>query len=216
MERVGEDTIKRSGIFAGLLSNWLPRPPAHHRATHKSLPELVIATFKLDFACWRKFVMVRINNIPAHLRFTTGSDITLLSERKLKRIGQPQVKPTEHWARNVFDGEPTVSGTVVCNVVFSGLTAHLTCYLASCSNLNLLGLDWINKLNCCKGILLSHASSSTQHSEAPSSKLTFRIVYLGIFYNAVYLYSSTGLDGAQNDFVKVHTDKSNNARPELV
>ena len=106
----------------------------------------VNATRSDDFLARRKYVKVSINGTPVRLQLDTASDITIISKQILRSIGSPPIQPTTHVAFNASGGQLQLSGEFQCEISVGPTHATGIVYVTNRSNLNLLGLDWIHKL----------------------------------------------------------------------
>lgn len=95
----------------------------------------------------RKYIVVSVNNKPVCFQFDTASDITLISQTSWKLLGEPCLSATDHIARSASGDQIHLTGELTCNVTFQVTTFSGVCYLAEKSELNLIGLDWIEQLN---------------------------------------------------------------------
>ncbi|MBM6549408.1 reverse transcriptase domain-containing protein, partial [Streptococcus dysgalactiae] len=101
--------------------------------------------FQVNAVGLRIFVTVHINGYPVRLQLDTAADITIISEELWKSIGSPSVQPTNRVATSASGGDLRLTGLLHCCVSFNGNTIQGSRYLSR-SNLNLLGLDWLEKL----------------------------------------------------------------------
>ncbi|CAH8467909.1 unnamed protein product [Dicrocoelium dendriticum] len=109
--------------------------------------KVVLATCRTEFAGKRKYLTVKINDVPISLQIDTASDITIISRSSWTRLGKPPLRRTNLTAQNA-SGEPLrLDGEFTCDIKFKDLSLRGTIYLASCVNINLLGIDWIDRLN---------------------------------------------------------------------
>ncbi|BHF77196.1 hypothetical protein SprV_0502029900 [Sparganum proliferum] len=92
----------------------------------------------------RKFVDVLLNGHAVRLQLDTASDITIISET-LAVPGSPTMQQTSQSATGVCGGLIKLMGQLKCCVSFRGTTITAICYFTK-SDLNLLGLDWIEQL----------------------------------------------------------------------
>ncbi|CAH8589626.1 unnamed protein product [Dicrocoelium dendriticum] len=114
---------------------------------HGPATKVVLAAFRTEFAGKRKYLTVKVNGIPVTLQLDTASDITIISRSTWRKLGRPAFKRTTLTAQNA-SGEPLrLDGEIECEVSFKELQLRGTIYLVSCTDVNLLGIDWIEKLN---------------------------------------------------------------------
>ena len=102
------------------------------------------ATFKANYKSNRKYILVSVNNKSNRFRFDTTSDITLISQSSWKSLGKPCQSERDQIARSTSGDQIHLTGELTCNVTFQPTTFSWVCYLAKNSELNLIGLDWIN------------------------------------------------------------------------
>ncbi|XP_029142978.1 uncharacterized protein K02A2.6-like, partial [Protobothrops mucrosquamatus] len=87
-----------------------------------------------------------INGKSTRLQFDTASDITLISKSTWNHIGRPLVISSIKEVRNASGDELNLTGEIHCDISFNGVQTRGICYLTDRPNLNLLGIDWIEKL----------------------------------------------------------------------
>ncbi|CAH8442528.1 unnamed protein product [Schistosoma rodhaini] len=95
----------------------------------------------------RRYVELVVNGVHVRLQLDTASDITLISKRTWNLIGCPQVLPTEHTARNASGDILKLVGIIKCSVEFRDNYFTGNCYLTNRHDLDLIGIDWIDKIN---------------------------------------------------------------------
>ncbi|BHF84439.1 hypothetical protein SprV_0902759000 [Sparganum proliferum] len=93
----------------------------------------------------KKFVDVLINGHAVRLQLDTASDITIISQRLWQSLGSPTMKQTSQSATSACGGLVQLIGQLQCCVSFRGTSTTAICYITK-SDLNLLGLDWIEQL----------------------------------------------------------------------
>ncbi|CAI2724010.1 unnamed protein product [Schistosoma spindalis] len=111
------------------------------------------AAFKVGFQSKRKYVNLLVNEKPIRLQLDTASDVTLISKNTWRNLGYPRIRPTEHVARNASGDIVKLTGEVTCNVKFMGHKFTDVCYLTNRHDLDLLGLDWIEKVDTLNKLL---------------------------------------------------------------
>lgn len=95
----------------------------------------------------RKFVTMRINDVPISLQLDSASDISIGLEAVWEELGKPKMKPSSSQASNA-SGEPLLLlGEFDCNVTRKGTTKRGRCFVTSVRNLNLMGIEWIDLFN---------------------------------------------------------------------
>ncbi|XP_062713126.1 uncharacterized protein K02A2.6-like [Aedes albopictus] len=94
----------------------------------------------------RRFVWVKLNNIPVRLQLDTASDITIVSKEVWERIGKPVAVPTLQNAKTASGEDLRLEFEFLCEVSLneSVSTGHI--YVSN-NPLNLLGIDFIDKLD---------------------------------------------------------------------
>ena len=107
----------------------------------------VFATFKADHETNRKYIVVSGNNKSVRFQFGTALYSTLISQSSWKSLGKPCLSATELIARCAFGDQIHLTSMFTCNVTFQVTTFPGVCYLAKKSELNLIGRDWIERLN---------------------------------------------------------------------
>nr|VZI00034.1 unnamed protein product [Spirometra erinaceieuropaei] len=79
------------------------------------------------------------------LQLDTAADITIISERLWQSLGSPTMQPTSQSATSACGGFVQLIGQLQYCVSFRGTSITAICYITK-SDLNLLGLDWIEQL----------------------------------------------------------------------
>nr|VZH96691.1 unnamed protein product [Spirometra erinaceieuropaei] len=79
------------------------------------------------------------------LQLDTASDITIISQRLWQSLGSPTIQQTSQSATSACGGLVQLIGQLQCCVSFRGTSITAICYITK-SDLNLLGLDWIEQL----------------------------------------------------------------------
>lgn len=105
----------------------------------------VFATFKVDFESCRKYVTVCINNYPVRFYLDTAFNITLILHLMWEWLGKPTWTSTSHVPRSASGNTIQLIGELNCGVSFKNKQFSGVCYITDSSNLNLLGLDFIEK-----------------------------------------------------------------------
>ncbi|CAH8299744.1 unnamed protein product, partial [Schistosoma turkestanicum] len=117
---------------------------------HKSSIRSIYSTFTCNLADKRRYVDLLVNDVQIRLQLDTASDITLISKKTLELMGCPPLLPTEHTARNASGDILKLVGMINCAVKFGVHSFTGTCYLTNRHDLDLIGIDWIDKLNLWK------------------------------------------------------------------
>lgn len=92
----------------------------------------------------RKYVGVRINNVPLRLQLDTGSEVSIIAHRSWIRIGRPLVKPATCRARTASGGSLKLVSELHCNVTLNDVTKGGKFFVAAPGvNLDILGIDMI-------------------------------------------------------------------------
>nr|VZI19336.1 unnamed protein product [Spirometra erinaceieuropaei] len=128
-------------------------PNSRHRFRPKRKPKpqsvgsslSPLAAFQLNASGRRKFVDVLPNGHAVRLQLDTASDITIISERLWQPLGSPTMQQTSQSAISACGGLMQLIGQLQCCVSFRGTSITAICYITR-SDLNLLGLDWIEQL----------------------------------------------------------------------
>lgn len=100
-----------------------------------------------DLVSKRKYVTVKINGVPVKLQLDTASDITIISRSVWERIGEPTLVPTHQPARSASGQQLKLLAEFECDMSFYESTMSGKCFMSAVSDLNLLGIDWIEKFN---------------------------------------------------------------------
>nr|VZI11364.1 unnamed protein product [Spirometra erinaceieuropaei] len=128
-------------------------PTSRHRFRSKRKPKpqsvgnslSLLAAFQLSASGRRKFVDFLLNGHAVRLQLDTASDITIISERLWQSLGSPTMQQTSQSATSSCGGLVQLIGQLPCCVSFRGTSITAICYITQ-SDLNLLGLDWIEQL----------------------------------------------------------------------
>nr|VZI02168.1 unnamed protein product [Spirometra erinaceieuropaei] len=128
-------------------------PNSRHRFRPKRKPKpqsvrnslSLLAAFQLNASGRRKFFVVLLNGHAVRLQLDTALDITIISERLWQSLGSPTMQPTSQSATSACGGLAQLIGQLQCCVSFRGTSITAICYITK-SDLNLLGLDWIEQL----------------------------------------------------------------------
>ncbi|GAA48780.1 hypothetical protein CLF_102023 [Clonorchis sinensis] len=81
------------------------------------------------------------------VEFRSASDITLISHHNGNAIGEPLFHATNHCAESASGNNLVGTDELDCDVRLSTVRFNDVRYLTDCSDLNFLGVDWINKLS---------------------------------------------------------------------
>ena len=122
----------------------------------------LIASFQSNAADLRKYVSLLINGQPARLQLDTASDITIISHTLWMELGQPPIIKTERSATSASGGTVKLTGQLHCGVSFHNKTIATSCYVSK-TELNLLGLDWLEQLELNDlpiNVICNHIASS--------------------------------------------------------
>ncbi|BHF65305.1 hypothetical protein SprV_0200831500 [Sparganum proliferum] len=128
---------------SGSRRRFRPKRKSKHQSVGNS-PSL-LAAFQLNASGRRKFVDVLLNGHAVRLQLDTASDITIISERLWQFLGSPTMQQTSQSATSACGGLVQLIGQLQCCVSFRGTSITAICYITK-SDLNLLGLDWIEQL----------------------------------------------------------------------
>ncbi|CAH8430770.1 unnamed protein product [Dicrocoelium dendriticum] len=126
---------------------------ARHTRPHSTVPKrfsnysTVQAAYSDEHVARRKYVRVHLNGHQVRLQLDTASDITIISSKTWQNIGAPSINRTTHVALNASGDQLNLIGELQCEMVFGAARANGVVYITGLSHLNLLGLDWIQKLH---------------------------------------------------------------------
>ncbi|XP_055522812.1 uncharacterized protein K02A2.6-like [Wyeomyia smithii] len=115
-----------------------------HRNGNLSIQTVTLAVSSIQ--CKRRYVWVKINDVPVRLQLDTASDITIISEQVWKQIGHPAANPTTQTAKSASGEKLDLLYEFVGKVSLNGCTQNGR-ILVSGNSLNLLGIDLIDKFN---------------------------------------------------------------------
>lgn len=117
--------------------------PQHHKHNNRKTNSLFLVS-KVDYETRRKFATIVINEIPIRLQIDTASDISIISEESWQAIGRPALTETNHSARNASGDTFQLNSQLECKIEFNNTVTRGTCYISN-ANLDILGIDWIEK-----------------------------------------------------------------------
>ena len=149
------------------------RGKSHHKKTgyfRKSTSNSIFATFNVNFEACRKYIVVLINKRLVKFQFDTTSDITLISHSTWELLGMPTLNDTTHVACSASGNKIQLTGELICEVSFEEKKFSGVCYIMDSSNLNLLGLDFIEELDLFKVPLNSIFNTCQVNSAADTDK----------------------------------------------
>ncbi|KAK4470017.1 hypothetical protein MN116_000047 [Schistosoma mekongi] len=122
------------------------QPKVYSRRFKPRTAKVTVAINRTASHSRRKYVSVKINGYGARLQLDTASDITLISRRTWDRIGRPRIYPTQQTARSASGGMLNIAGEIYCPVTVRGVTQEGVIFVTERPSLDLLGLDWLEKL----------------------------------------------------------------------
>ena len=64
-----------------------------------------------------------------------------------EKIGKPATTSTSHSARNASGDTLTLAAQFNCSIELKDMKRSGICYISNIDNLNLMGIDWIEKFN---------------------------------------------------------------------
>ncbi|BHF82338.1 hypothetical protein SprV_0802547500 [Sparganum proliferum] len=134
---------KPAPATSGSRRRFRPKRKSKHQSVGNYLS--LLAAFQLNASGRRKFVDVLLNGHAVRLQLDTASDITIISERLWQSLGSPTMQQTSQSATSACGGLVQLIGQLQCCVSFRGTSITAVCYITK-SDLNLLGLDWIEQL----------------------------------------------------------------------
>lgn len=136
----------------------------HTRERRQS--NIVFTTTGPKFSQLRKYITVYIKGFPVTLQIDTASDITIVSRKYWEAIGKPTYSPTKRVARNASGQQIQFLGELRCEFSFRDCHCSGICYISPSDSLNLLGIDWIQKLNLWD-VPLNSICDSPKHTSDP-------------------------------------------------
>lgn len=95
----------------------------------------------------RKYVTVNINNVPVKLQIDTASDITIISRDTWEKIHKPSITNSSQIAKDASSNCIKFLGEFECSISFQHSTHNGKCFVSANSNINLMGIDFIEKFN---------------------------------------------------------------------
>ncbi|XP_062538974.1 uncharacterized protein K02A2.6-like [Armigeres subalbatus] len=93
----------------------------------------------------RKFIDVKLNDVPLRLQLDTGSDVSIISHQSWIMLGRPEVKPASCQAKTA-SGEPLdLISELYCSITLHNVTKSGKCYVAAPNmHLDIVGIDWMD------------------------------------------------------------------------
>ncbi|GAA47695.1 hypothetical protein CLF_100687 [Clonorchis sinensis] len=120
------------------------RRSCKHRPDKRTQAGAMTATFRMKSPGRRKFVTVCINATPVTLQLDAGSDLTEFKTNL--GCNWKATSGTQCIVRNAPGGSLKLTGNLDSSVTLKGIQLSGTSYLTNYTDLDLLGLDWINEL----------------------------------------------------------------------
>ena len=90
---------------------------------------------------------VVVNDVQLQLQLDCASDITVITEASWNLIGRPPKKPSTQQARTASGQPLDLIAEIDCDVTLKGVHRSGKVYVTSINDLNLLGLDFIERFN---------------------------------------------------------------------
>ncbi|CAI2738976.1 unnamed protein product [Dicrocoelium dendriticum] len=162
--KVGHKETRCLQNALGRQSRNLARTPNFQRC----VSNVVFATTSPNYQSLRKYVTIMINHVPVCLQLDTASDITIISESTWCKLGKPACVQTSHVAHDASGSELPFLGQFSCEFSLRNLHANGVCYVTRYGHLNLLGIDWIDKLDLWSIPLNSICDNSDNFSLCPT------------------------------------------------
>ncbi|KFD46887.1 hypothetical protein M514_12245 [Trichuris suis] len=94
----------------------------------------------------RKYVTPLVNGYPVRLQLDSGSDFTLVSHRTWEVMGRPVLLETSMEMVDASNHVMQLAGYFECQMSLNNRYGRGRCFVTTQGTLNLLGLDWIEKL----------------------------------------------------------------------
>lgn len=94
----------------------------------------------------RQYITVKINGHSCTLQLDTASDITIILFETWKVLGELACEATTHCAKNASGKQVDLRAEIRCTIELNGISSEGICYLSGHPNLNILGIDWIEKV----------------------------------------------------------------------
>ncbi|VUZ44889.1 unnamed protein product [Hymenolepis diminuta] len=102
----------------------------------------------------RIYLTVRINGRRVKLQLDTASDITMISRKTWTTLGRPELIRPNIVAQNASGGILKLKGELKCRVHYGDRRIRTRCFVGDQSDLNLIGLDWLDELKLLKRIAM--------------------------------------------------------------
>ncbi|XP_055522952.1 uncharacterized protein K02A2.6-like [Wyeomyia smithii] len=123
----------------------------------------------------RRFVNLRINNVPLRLQLDTGSDITIISYRSWVKLGRPKTAAAVCSAKTASGDPLQLTSELQCNITLNGITKRGKCLIADPNaHLDILGIDWLNLFELWNRPIASYCKQVTSQQSRIVSELQSR------------------------------------------
>ncbi|VDL18834.1 unnamed protein product [Hymenolepis diminuta] len=110
----------------------------------------------------RIYLTVRINGRRVKLQLDTASDITMISRKTWTTLGRPELIRPNIVAQNASGGILKLKGELKCRVHYGDRRIRTRCFVGDQSDLNLIGLDWLDELKLLKRIAMTRRTPTLQ------------------------------------------------------
>ncbi|XP_059221513.1 uncharacterized protein K02A2.6-like [Stomoxys calcitrans] len=124
----------------------------------------VFAVNQVQFKKLRKYVTVSMNAKQVKLQVDTASDITIISISTWKFIEEPEAFTTTDTANDANANKIKLLATFSTEVTIGEISKIVDCYISNTENLDILGIDWIEKFNL-KCLTTAHWASNFQNAK---------------------------------------------------
>nr|CAH8843270.1 unnamed protein product [Trichobilharzia regenti] len=116
----------------------------------------------------RKYIDLQMNGHDTRLQLDTASDITVISEKLWNYIGRPPITNTSQSLVSACGGQLKLIGELKCFVSFRTTKFTGICYVTK-NDLNVLGLDWFDRLHLADVPLNSLRNTVKKHKMLDNS-----------------------------------------------
>lgn len=143
----------------------------------KAKSKAIFSIAQINYSLKRKFALVKINNRDlVKFQIDTASDITLISKETWLGMGRPKYEHTTHRAKDASGNLINLIGEFDCDFSIKNMKGHGICYITENKNMNLLGIEWMEKLKLWDVPLNSICSSIESQNKNKSENLIDELI----------------------------------------
>jgi hypothetical protein len=135
----------KEGFCKPKTANKVHPAPTRPKQSQRRITNTVFVQKQVNAVIKRQFVSVDINGVDIKFQLDTASDITIISHTSWKSLCSPKLDTPGLTAKSACGGKVKFLGKLQCQASVRDKTTSATCYVTK-SNINLLGLDWLDPL----------------------------------------------------------------------